>query len=412
MQHAGPGEVFWRFLRLGLISFGGPVAHLGQFQAEFVERRKWLDAQTYADTIAFCQFLPGPSSTQVGMSIGLRRAGVPGMIAAGLGFMLPTACVLITLAYGVGTYGHLLGGGWLRGLHAAVVAIVAWAVWGMAAKLCPTRQHATIALGAAIILLAVPTPSLRAMMQFAIIGLGALWGWAWLPRQPISDHNAEKGPPLLPRLISTASLSLLTIGAILLGSGLAPHQLWDVFSAFFRVGFLVFGGGHVVLPMLAEEVVTTGWLSETQFMTGYGLTQAMPGPIFTLSAYLGASMATGWMAITYALAALGGIFLPSYFMVAGLLPTWDHLRRLQTIRAALAGIAAAVVGLLLAALYDPIVVQSIREPCPHIDLALTLGAFALLGIWNRPTWFVVITAACAGMLLEWLGVVGYSARYL
>jgi chromate transporter len=405
MSTAGsPLEVFVAALRLGCISFGGPVAHLAQFQHDLVDRRRWVDQATFVDLVAFCQFLPGPSSSQVCMCLGLKRAGIAGMMAAGIGFLIPAATILFLLALGITGYGEVLGSGWIRGLHTAVVGIVAWAVWGMAQKLCPDRRHATIALSAAALLLVIPNPG----MQFVALILGALWGWAVLPASIPDDPAQHSEVDLGRRLGLLGSLTIACIVLVTTGMWLFPHQLWEVFAAFFRVGFLVFGGGHVVLPMLADEVVATGWISQQQFMTGYGLTQAMPGPIFTLSMYLGTTMFTGPLALAGGLAALGGIYLPSFFLVSGLLPVWDRLRLVLPVRKALAGIAAAVVGLLLAALYTPIFVESIQAPCPQIDLALALGGFCLLGIWRQPAWLVVIIAALAGTALEWVGVTGYA----
>jgi len=393
-ERTSPPRLFLLFLRLGCIAFGGPVAHLALFRQEFVERRRWLGEERFAELIAFCQFLPGPASSQVGMALGLRRGGLAGMFAAWLGFTLPAAAILVALAVGLAVAGDAIPAGVLRGLHAAVVAVVAWAVWSMAAKLCPDRTRATFALVAATIMVVLPSP----WMQLVVIGVGAFAGAALV--RPAAAHADADAPHGRPRAALVAlGVAALAIGAGLVLAGLFPGRAWAVLAVFARAGSLVFGGGHVVLPMLEVEVVGRGWLEHDAFLTGYGLTQAMPGPIFTFSAWCGAAMATGWNAILLASVAVIGIFAPSFLMVPGLLPLWEHLRRIARLRAALAGVAAAVVGLLLAALYDPILTAVLAVDDPAADLAVALASFCLLAIWRVPAWAVVAIAALAGWAL-------------
>ncbi|HKS87902.1 MAG TPA: chromate efflux transporter [Stellaceae bacterium] len=387
-QPAGSAaEVFRVFLRLGLTSFGGPVAHLGYFRAECVERRKWLDEHAFADIVALCQFLPGPASSQTGMSIGIVRAGLPGALAAWLGFTMPSAIAMILFGYGVSRFGDLSGAAWLHGLKIVAVAVVANAVWGMARSLCPDRERATIAIGAAILMLAVPT----AAGQIGGIAAGALVGWGLL------RHRASAAPPAplaihLPRALSigaAAAFFVLLFGLPVLAAAF-PAQALRLFSAFYRSGALVFGGGHVVLPLLQAAVVLPGWVSNDSFLAGYGAAQAVPGPLFTFSAYLGTVMGpapNGWIG---GLLCLVAIFLPSPLFLVGALPFWDGLRGRPAVRAALLGINAAVVGLLLAALYRPVWTSAIFGPA---DFALAIAAFLLLTLWRTPPWLVVILGA-------------------
>ena len=388
--------MFWTFLRLGLTSFGGPVAHLGYFRAECVERRRWLDEHSYADIVALCQFLPGPASSQVGMSLGILRAGLPGALAAWLGFTMPSALALILFGYGVSELGDLSGAAWLHGLKIVAVAVVAQAVWGMARSLAPDRERATITVGAAILALAVPT----AFGQIGAILAGGVIGRIFLsdravarPHTPLAVH--------VPRSWSVVAAILffaLLLGLPLLAAAV-PSRALALFDSFYRSGSLVFGGGHVVLPLLQAEVVPPGWVTNDAFLAGYGAAQAVPGPLFTFSAYLGTVMTppvNGWAG---GLLCLGAIFLPSFLLLVGALPYWDILRRLPWVQAALLGINAAVVGLLLAALYRPVWTSAIFGPA---DFALGLVAFLLLALWAVPPWLVVIFGAVAASVLAML----------
>lgn len=380
------------FARLGLTSFGGPIAHLGYFHEEFVNRRKWVDEQSYADLVALCQFLPGPASSQVGIAIGIARAGLLGGLAAWLGFTLPSAVALVAFAYGVGAFGEAAGTGWLHGLKVVAVAVVAQAVWGMARALCPDRERATLAILAAIVTLAWTT----SMAQVLSIVAAGFAGWLLLP--------VEEAPPTLrmrfpiERRLGLASwivFFVLLLGLPLLRQVFPRHAL-EVLDSFYRVGSLVFGGGHVVLPLLQVEVVGPGWVTVEQFVAGYGAAQAVPGPLFTFSAYLGAVMGpepNGWAG---ALLALGAIFLPAFLLIVGALPFWDVLRSRPGFPAALRGINAAVVGLLLAALYRPVWTSAIHAPA---DFGLGLAAFSLLAFWKWPPWLVVVLTALTAQVL-------------
>ncbi|ASI67971.1 chromate transporter [Diaphorobacter nitroreducens] len=395
-HHASAWRVFLIFLRLGLTSFGGPVAHLGYFREEFVARRGWLTEDAYADLVALCQFLPGPASSQVGLALGLRQAGWGGALAAWLGFTLPSALVMALLGLGLVAGQGLMPAGVLHGLKVAAVAVVAQAVWGMARSLC--RGPARLLLMALACALALLWPGVvgqvGAMLVAALAGL-ALWGRASAMPAPPSQSGLAAG--LRPR---TGALLLAAFAALLVLLPLAARawpQGWLVLAdAFYRAGALVFGGGHVVLPLLQAEVVATGWVAADDFLAGYGLAQAVPGPLFTFAAFLGAAAghgAGGWLDAAVCLVA---IFVPAFLLVAGALPFWDRLRHNARARAALAGVNAAVVGLLLAALYHPVWTSAIHAPA---DLALALAAFAAL-VWARvPPWLVVPLCGAAGWLL-------------
>ena len=382
-------EVLWVSLRLGLTSFGGPIAHLGYFHEEYVKRRKWIDEQSYADLVALCQFLPGPASSQVSIAIGIARARLLGGVAAWLGFTMPSALALIAFAFGVGAFAGAADAGWLHGLKVVAVAVVAQAVWGMARSLCPDRERATIAIAAALVTLAWPT----AAGQLSSIAVGGIAGAILFPGTASSSHSTMRFPVSKKTAITAWTIFFaLLLGLPLLRQITAGHAL-EVFDSFFRVGSLVFGGGHVVLPLLQTEVVGPGWVTNEQFVAGYGATQAVPGPLFTFAAYLGAAMSSepnGW---TGAMLALGAIFLPSFLLVAGALPFWDTLRSVPIFQAALKGINAAVVGLLLSALYHPVWTSAIYSPA---DFGLALAAFALLMFWKCPPWLVVVTTAIGG----------------
>jgi chromate transporter len=382
-------EVLGAFLKLGLTSFGGPVAHLGYFRAEFVQRRRWLDDRSFTDLVALCQFLPGPASSQVGMGLGLARAGWLGALAAWCGFTLPSAFLLIAFAYGIAHWGALAGSGAVHGLKVAAVAVVAQAVWGMAKNLCPDRERAAIAVVAALLVLALPT----ALSQVIAIALAGLVGWRLLklPHQHAVAHQGFG----VSRTAGAVALTLffVLLVALPLVALTTQSALWKVVEGFYRAGALVFGGGHVVLSLLQASVVPAGVVSNEQFLAGYGAAQAVPGPLFTFAAYLGAVMHgpfSGWMG---GLALLLVIFVPAALLVVGALPFWDALRQRDAVQSAMAGVNAAVVGILLAALYDPVWTSAIRG---RADFATALAAFALLLYARVSPLVVVLLAAVAG----------------
>ena len=383
-------EVLAAATRLGLTSFGGPVAHLGYFRQEYVERRRWVNEQTYVDLVALCQFLPGPASSQVGIAIGILRAGLLGGLAAWIGFTLPSALALVLFALGIRDL-DLSSAGWLHGLKVAAVAVVAQAVWGMARTLCPDRERATIAMLAAVVLTAWST----AGTQVLVIVVAGFVGWRLL-RDSTSLAVPDVRAPIGRRLGAVALVVFFALLVCLpVGRYLAPRSWIAVFDSFYRAGALVFGGGHVVLPLLQAEVVPPGWVSNEQFLAGYGAAQAVPGPLFTFAAYLGAVM-NGWAG---AALALGAIFLPAFLLVVGALPFWEVLRTRVSFQAALRGINAAVVGLLLSALYHPVWTSAIHAPA---DFALALASFGLLSFWRIPPWLVVAFAAAGGSAIATL----------
>ncbi len=388
-----PWAVFLVFLRLGLTSFGGPVAHLGYFREELVVRRRWLSERNYADLVALCQFLPGPASSQVGMALGLARAGYPGALAAWLGFTLPSAVALILFALGLAHWGDAVPAGLLHGLKVVAVAVVAQAVWGMARSLCPDVPRTSLMAVAACAVLWWSS----AWAQFLVLALAALVGlWTLAPGQGAAH---EPLPIPVGRRAGMAWLALFV--ALLLGLPWAvavfPHATLAVADAFYRAGSLVFGGGHVVLPLLQAELVPTGWVDQDTFLAGYGAAQAVPGPLFTFAAFLGASLQTGPQGVWGAVVCLLAIFAPSFLLVAGALPFWEGLRAHPRMQAALAGVNAAVVGLLVAALYQPVWTSAIHTPQ---DVALALLAGVALMAWKLPPWVVVAASAGAGW---WLG---------
>jgi chromate transporter len=381
--------MFLTFLRLGCTSFGGPVAHLGYFRAAFVERQRWLDEATYADIVALCQFLPGPASSQVAVTLGIMRAGLRGGLAAWAGFTLPSAIVLILFALGVGR--EAPGSGWLHGLGVVAVAVVAQAVWGMARSLCPDRPRATLMVAAASVMLLWPA----ALAQLVVLVAGALLGWAFM-RQPVAAlaGRLDFGLSRPAGLLALAGFFALLLILPLTAAAAHSHAL-DLLARFYRAGALVFGGGHVVLPLLQQAVVPPGWISTGRFLAGYGAAQAVPGPLFTFAAYLGAAMTPGPNGVGGGLLCLVAIYLPSFLLLIGVLPFWDGLRRRAGVQAALRGVNAAVVGLLLAALYTPVWTSAIRGPA---DFAIGLAAFLLLVVWRLPPWLVVIMGAVAAAL--------------
>jgi chromate transporter len=382
-------EVLWVATKLGLTSFGGPIAHLGYFHDEYVRRRKWLDEHSYADLVALCQFAPGPTSSKVGFSLGLLRAGYLGGLAAWLGFTLPSALALLLFAYGAGALSGPVGTGVLHGLKLVAVAIVAQAVWGMAKNLCPDRERASIAGVAALIVLL----STSAFSQLAAILFGAVAG-AWLCRHT-GAVRAEHAPIKVSRRVGVASLAAffgLLFGLPVL-RGLTGSQSIAMMEAFYRSGALVFGGGHVVLPLLREAVVAPGWVGDDAFLAGYGATQAVPGPLFTFAAYLGAVMEPGPNGVAGAALGLVSIFLPGLLLHLGMLPFWESFRRRGGTQAIMRGINAAVVGLLGAALYSPIWTSAVQRPQ---DFAVALIGFILLVGWKAPPVVVVAVSALGG----------------
>jgi chromate transporter len=384
-------EVLAAFIRLGLTSFGGPTAHLGYFREEFVIRRRWLHDRTYADLLALCQFLPGPASSQAGIAIGVLRAGLIGGLAAWLGFTLPSALIMIAAAYGIAAPG--VDSAALRGLNIVAVAVVAQAVWGMARTLCPDRERATIALIAAVVLLVWQ----NAFAQISVIAIGGLAGWRLL-----RDGAPAAAPPLTVSFDRRIAIGCwigffsLLIALPLARAVFSQHTL-DMFDSFYRAGALVFGGGHVVLPLLHAQVVPPGWVSDARFIAGYGLAQTLPGPLFTFAAYLGAVQTpapNGW---TGGILALLAIFLPAWLLIVGALPFWAWLRAREGVQAALRGINAAVVGILLATLYTPVMTSAIMMP---LDAALALACFGMLTVWRLPPWLVVGIAGGIGWALS------------
>lgn len=375
-------------MKLGLTSFGGPVAHLGYFHNEYIRRRKWMDERSYADLVALCQFLPGPASSQVGIGIGVIRAGLLGGFMAWLGFTLPSVILLVLFAFLLQGY-DIAGAGWIHGLKIVAVAIVAHAVLGMGQKLAADRIRATIMVAAAALVLLWTS----ALSQVAVLVLSGAAGL-------LLYRNRDNDPPqpglAVPIRRRTAIVSLLLFFGLL--AALPIMRSFQIFEwvplvdSFYRAGSLVFGGGHVVLPLLEREIVPAGWVGQEDFLAGYGAAQAVPGPLFTFAAYLGA-MAGG---IPGAALATIAIFLPAYLLIVGTLPFWSSVRQSVHVQGALKGINAAVVGILLAALYNPIWVSAINTSS---DFVLALLLFSMLVFWKCPPWIVVIAGAAGGLLL-------------
>ena len=391
-----PLEVLRVFFKLGVTSFGGPIAHIGYFREEFVVRRRWLDEQAFVVLVALCQFLPGPASSQVGFSIGLMRAGYAGGLAAWTGFTLPSAIVMVLFAYGAGALSGPLGAGLLHGLKLVAVAIVAQAVYGMARTLCPDRERASIAVAAALIIL-FSTSSIAQIGSIVLGGAAGLWLCRGAP-PAIADHLAVPVSRTA-GLVALSAYFVLLLGLPILRS-LEPAQGLAVFEAFSRSGALVFGGGHVVLPLLREAFVTPGWVSDDVFLAGYGAAQAVPGPLFTFAAYLGAVVKATPHGVPGAALGLFGIFLPGILILLGTLPFWDTFRKRAGAQAAMRGVNAAVVGLLGAALYNPVWTTSVKTPG---DFAVALRGFVLLMVWRAPPLVVVVISALGGMALALLG---------
>jgi chromate transporter len=391
-QLGSPLEVLLIFLRLGLSCFGGPIAHIGYFRDEFVVRRCWLDEKAYADLVALCQFLPGPASSQVGFSVGLMRAGYLGAAAAWTGFTLPSAILLVLFAYGAGNLHGAIGTGLLHGLKLVAVAIVAQAVWGMARTLAPDRARASIAAIASLIILFSGT----SIAQIGAIVFGAVAG-LWLCR---NGQPVEQGHAVVPVSRGVGIAALIVFFVLLVGlpllRNLGAGSGTALFDAYYRSGALVFGGGHVVLPLLREAFVTPGWVSDDAFLAGYGAAQAVPGPLFTFAAYLGAVANPSPHGVPGAVLGLVGIFLPGILVLLGTLPFWDALRKKTGAQAMMRGVNAAVVGLLGAALYNPVWTSSVHAPA---DFAVALVGFVLLTAWCAPPLVVVIVSAIGGVLL-------------
>jgi chromate transporter len=386
-----PGEVFLVFLKLGLTSFGGPIAHLGYFRNEMVVRRKWLDEASYGDLVALCQFLPGPASSQVGFSLGVLRGGsILGGLAAWFAFTMPSALILLGFALWASSLSGPIAQGLLHGLKLVAVAVVAQAIWGMAQTLTPDRARAGIALAALAAVIFVG----GSFGQIAAIALAALAGLV-LCRGAAPTLSGALHFPVSRRSGSIALVlfaSLLLVPPLFAARGTPGFALFD---AFYRSGALVFGGGHVVLPLLHAAVVQPGWVTNNAFIAGYGVAQAVPGPLFTFAAYLGALVRLSPSGVAGAAIALLAIFLPGLLLVYGMLPFWDTLRTRQTAQAAMRGANAAVVGILAAALYNPVWTSAVLTPA---DFALALTGFLLLTVWKAPPWSVVLLLALAGAI--------------
>lgn len=386
-------EVFRVFLKLGLTSFGGPIAHLGYFRTEFVERRRWMNDREYGDLVALSQFLPGPASSQVGFGIGLLRAGGQGALAAFAGFTLPSALLMLAFAYGASLFQGPVGVGLLTGLKIVAVAIVAQAVWGMTRTLTPDPTRASIAVVAllATVVLAGSVGQITAIVVGAVAGL--------LFCRPAPDDTTESTLHFPVRrtvgIISLAVFAVVLFGGPLLAAatGNGGMRLFDVF---FRSGALVFGGGHVVLPLLQAGVVDPGWTTNAPFLAGYGAAQAVPGPLFTFASYLGAIVNVGPGGAWGALIALIGIFLPGFLLLIGVLPFWNTFRRRVWAQTLMRGASAAVVGILASALYAPVFTTAITGP---LSFVLAAVCFVLLITWKLPPWIVVVVGAAGGMLI-------------
>ncbi|WP_421385165.1 chromate efflux transporter [Bacillus salacetis] len=373
--------------RLGLTSFGGPVAHLGYFHNEYIRRKKWMDEKSYADLVALCQFLPGPASSQVGIGIGVMRAGAIGGIVSFLGFTLPSVIALILFALLLKEF-DVTDAGWIHGLKIVAVAVVAHAILGMSKKLTPDLSRKTFALIALVVTLLWQTT----FTQVGIILAAALAGFLLFKNQA-DLGDAEIKVPISKTFAAVCLVLFFGLLVLLPILREATALNWiAMFDSFYRSGSLVFGGGHVVLPLLEREFVPTGWLSEEAFLAGYGAAQAVPGPLFTFAAYLGAVM-NGWQG---GLLATAAIFLPAFLLIYGTLPFWDTLRRNPKIKGALMGVNAAVIGILISAFYHPIWTSSILAP---VDFAFAAVLFSMLVYWKLPPWIVVLTGAVGGWLI-------------
>ncbi|MBB3212706.1 chromate transporter [Herbaspirillum sp. Sphag1AN] len=388
-------RLFFIFLKLGCTSFGGPVAHLGYFRQEFVVTRRWFDEQAYSDMVALCQFLPGPASSQVGMAIGMQRAGIAGAMVSFAGFTLPSALLLVLFALGLHDVAAHWGSGWLHGLKIVAVAVVAQALWGMGKSMAPDARRASIAVAAAVMVTVMPSPSAQIVVIMLAAGAGILLLDTSI-RSPSSEERAVvpsdrmhgRFVGLLYLLLFLVLLALLPVVAEKSGS-----YLLHLMSGFYRSGALVFGGGHVVLPLLQALVVPPGWVSNDNFLAGYGAVQAVPGPLFTFAAYLGAMSTQNPNSWLGALMATLAIFLPGFLLVAAAMPWWHSLRHALRMRRAMLGVNAAVLGILVSAFYQPVWTSAIHTPT---DFCLGLLALLLLVWWKCPPWLVVLLSALAG----------------
>ncbi|GBR27822.1 MULTISPECIES: chromate efflux transporter [Gluconobacter] len=389
---AAAWEVLFIFLRLGITCFGGPIAHIGYFRNEFVVRRRWLDERAYADLVGLCQFLPGPASSQVGFSIGLIRAGYLGGVAAWIGFTLPSAFVLVLFAYSASALAGPIGLGLLHGLKLVAVAIVAQAMWGMARTLCPDRVRGSIAVIAALTILLITSP----FAQIGAIAIGGVIG-LWFCRAIAPSDSGHVATPVSRRVGAAALLVFVVLlsAPLILGRHGAPGG-FSLFNAFYQSGALVFGGGHVVLPLLQEAFVIPGFVSNDAFLAGYGAAQAVPGPLFTFAAYLGVIIKLPPHGVAGAFLALLGIFLPGILILIGVLPFWDSFRSRPAAQAVMRGVNASVVGLLGAALYTPVWTSAVKS---SDDFGLALVGFALLTLWRAPPLVVVVLSAVGGIVL-------------
>lgn len=388
-------EIFRVALRLGLTSFGGPIAHIGYFQDEYVERRRWVDGETFTALVALSQAFPGAGSSKLGMQIGMVRGGLWGALAAWLGFTLPSAAIMIVLGL---TASRLTGdaAAWIHGLVVVAVPVVALAVWKLWRRLAPDRFRSSIAVLAALAVTAIPS-STRTTIVIVII-LGGIVGWFFLRRDTAAPLSYQLGSGRRAALVS-AVLFFALLALLPAARATFDAPAIATADAFYGSGALVFGGGLVVLPLLESEVVGTGWVDEETFIAGFGAAQALPGPIFPFAAYLGASSATAPNGLWGALLALVAVFLPSFLIVVATLPSFGALLSRTGVQAALRGVNAAVVGILLAALYDPLWTGAILGPR---DFGLALVAFGLLAFWKLPPWLVVILTAAGGGLLATL----------
>lgn len=388
-----PGSAFLVFLRLGLTSFGGPAAHIGYFRTEFVERRKWLTDGAYADLVALCQFLPGPASSQIGMALGLQRAGLRGLLTAWLGFTLPSAIILFAFATGMALVENLASSGWVLGLKAAAVGVVAHAVLGMAKALTPDWRRSMIAAAVMAFVLLLPGP----WTMIAAITFSGLAGLLFTSPPTLAEQEPSERPPRIHPSLAWSSLGLFSLLLVTLPIVAAStgNGALGLFDLFFRAGSFVFGGGHVVLPLLEAETVQTGLVDPGVFLAGYGAAQAVPGPLFTFAAFLGAVTTSGPSGVLGASIALLAVFLPSALLIVGVIPFWEKLRRAMKVRQALLGVNAGVVGLLAAALYDPVFTQGVTD-----TLSFVVAAFAFVALvsWKAPAWAVVLGAAGIGAL--------------
>ena len=394
-----PAVTLWQlwliFLKLGCSSFGGPVAHLAYFRHEFVQQRRWYTEQEYAELVALCQFLPGPASSQVGIGIGYYVRGYRGALLSWLGFTLPSAILMALFAASYLWLGQNSNPSWLTALKIVAVAVVAQAVWSMAKTLCPDRARASIALLSAILMLVYS----GALVQLVVIVLASVAGMLFLPPAAARDADNIARPALTRaqkwRAIGCLLLFFLLLFALPYVAELTDNAQLRLFDAFYRAGALVFGGGHVVLPLLQAQLVPAGWLSNDSFLAGYGAAQALPGPLFTFATYLGAiSAPVAWQG---AILATLAIFLPAFLLVFALLPWWQQLRHFSLLQRSIAAVNAAVVGILLAALYQPVFSSVVTQAS---DMALVLLAFIALVVWKLPPYLVVLAAACGAIMFS------------